>query len=246
VKKANTTIPILLYHSIGRPSRKQDTPIFVSAERFARQMRFLKKEKYRTIDLVELAAILRKGLPLPVKRVAITFDDGTRTVYDNAFPVLKRLGFTATVFLAANYIEEKKMPEKSFLHYSPLTWGMIKKMRRAGISFQPHTMTHPRLTEISIGCARKEIRESKEVLRSRLGTEPSVFAYPYGDHDGRIKKAVKEAGFAAAVGASGGVNTKGTDPFALKRVFIFESDTDACLKTKLISGFDAPVRGHRN
>lgn len=242
-KAEKAIVPILMYHSIGRPLRKEDAPFFVSAERFKKQMEFLKKEKYQIIGLSSLISYIKGKTSLSEKTIVITFDDGTESIYTNAFPILKSLGFCASVFLTINYIEKKDMAEKSFLKYEPLSWQQIKEMLAGGVSFYPHSLTHPRLTKISPEEARLEIVKSREILESILGRKADIFGYPYGDFNDEVKEMLKDACYVGAVDAWGGINTINTDLYALKRIPVFERDNGLQLQLKLVLGLDKVTPG---
>jgi peptidoglycan/xylan/chitin deacetylase (PgdA/CDA1 family) len=109
----------------------------------------------------------------------------------------------------------------------------MKEMQEDGISFGSHSLSHPRLSQIDSDKARFEIRKSKEILQSRLGREIDFFAYPYGDMNEAVEKMVKEAGYKAAVWAWGGINRKDTNIYQLRRIPVFDSDTNLQLKLKL-------------
>lgn len=243
MKRSRVKIPIFMYHHIGEAATDEDKPLFVSAERFKEQMRFLCREKYETISLEDMADAFRSGKPLPPKPIIITFDDGTETIYRNALPVLQAHDFKAAVFLTINYIERKDLPERSFSKLSPLTWEEIKEMQERGISFYPHSLTHPRLTQVAREEAYFEIKESRNILESRLNKKTAFFAYPHGDRNGEVEEMVKKAGYEGALLAWGGINREDADMYALKRMAIYDDDTDLRLKLKLAFGEDKVTVG---
>ena len=236
-------IPILMYHHVGEPVEEKDRPYFVSAKRFKKQIWYLQKAGYQSVDLSDLLEGLRNDGALPEKPIVITFDDGTESIYKNAFPILQDRNFKAIVFLAVNYINKSEMQDESFLKYIPLTWGKIKEMQDHGISFYPHSLTHPHLTKIASEKAYFEIHESKRILEEKLGKPMDFFSYPYGDINEEIRKMVERAGYRGALDAWGGMNNKNTDIFRLKRIPVFERDDSLQLKLKLLFGLDKVTFG---
>jgi len=236
-------IPILMYHNIGEPAEEKDRPYFVSAGRLKKQMRFLQKAGYEIIDLPDLIEGFKDNKPLPLKPIIITFDDGTESIYKNAFPVLREYNFKTTVFLTINYLNKGAMQEKSFLKYTPLSWEQIREMQKRGVSFYPHSLTHPRLTKILPEKAFYEIRESKRILEEKLGRPMDFFSYPYGDFNEETEEMVKKCGYRGAVDAWGGINNRNTDVFGLKRIPVFERDDSLQLGLKLLFGLDKVTLG---
>ncbi|MFH1245908.1 MAG: polysaccharide deacetylase family protein [Candidatus Omnitrophota bacterium] len=227
----NRRIIVLMYHRVN-----DDLPageLVMPTRLFRRQMEYLRGD-FRVIGAEEMLEIKKqhKGKP----RVMITFDDGYRDNYTNAFPVLKELGLTATIFLTTGYIDTnnkvdwyKTVPwERDFLNKDE-----IKKMADYGISFGAHTVSHPHLTRLNLQEAVREIKESKEIVK-RLTAQPVIaFSYPYGDYNQEIKEVVKASGFPLAFSVHPGQNTSETNLFALKRKGMNGQDSSFDFKRKL-------------
>lgn len=185
-KAIATSVPILMYHSIS------DNPknlLCLSPAHFAQQMQHLKDAGYHTItfgDLDDWAA----GKPIPVKPVLITFDDGYRDNYTNAFPVLKRLGLKAAIFMTTGFFDARMN----------LTADMAKEMKASGlIEFGSHTVSHADLTTLPDDRLRNEIFQSKSELESKLGGPVAAFCYPSGRFNEKTVQYVKKAGYRFAV-----------------------------------------------
>ena len=102
-------VPILMYHYLSAPPPGADAvrrSLSVSPETFAEHLRYLKEAGYETISLADLALALQIGHPLPERPIVITFDDGYRDNYTQAFPLLRAQGYTATFFLVTGPIDE--------------------------------------------------------------------------------------------------------------------------------------------
>ncbi len=91
-------VAIILYHRIARPGSQPWSLMPTSPEDFEREMRYL-RQRYQIVPLDELVSALAEWHALPPRLAAITFDDGYREIYTDAFPVLKRYAIPATVFL---------------------------------------------------------------------------------------------------------------------------------------------------
>jgi len=227
-------IPILLYHQVcdgGLAAKNQKSCI--PTHTFEQQMRFLYENKYHVMTLDELTSCLDKVKETPMKCVCIIFDNGHRDNYDNAFPVLKKYGFKATVFIVTGYIGdvkwfsrksgkwERSHDETDELYYEFLDWDQIYEMNEYGISFQPHTHTHPLLTRIPVNSVREEILRSKSLLEEKLDRPVQFFCYPCGDYDMTVKKEVMSTGFIGACSEKSGyprINFIKTDRYGLKTI----------------------------
>ncbi len=213
------TIPILTYHSID----DSGSVVSISPQTFASQMRFLSESSFEVVSLDAVAAAVREGREMPADSVAITFDDGYRSVYTEAFPVLDQYGFTATVFLVTDYCgRDNDWPGQwSGIRHAPLLgWSEIEEMHRAGIDFGSHTATHPDLTRIPFERAEGEIRQSKAAIEDRLGRPATAFAYPYGRHTAAVREIVGRE-FRSACSTRLGKIRRDSDPHQLSRVEMY-------------------------
>ena len=216
---------ILMYHSVNA---SRDSFSTVSPEEFNRQMAYLAGKKLSVIPLAELVRRLRAGKMLGGS-VTLTFDDGYRDNYTEVFPLLKQYGFPATVFVTTDFIGRE----------SYCAAEELREMHDSGlISIEPHTLSHPKLAKLSRGAAAREVRESRSVLASILGTVPTLFAYPYGDFSGETVDIVREAGFVGAVTVEEGTVSSDTDPFRLPRNSVDGSTTFSQFSGKVSRAID--------
>jgi peptidoglycan/xylan/chitin deacetylase (PgdA/CDA1 family) len=177
----------------------------------------------------DLAALLDKGGSAPENAVVITFDDGYRNNYDEAFPVLKEFGFKAVIYLVVNALERGENfwhDPSSEVRIPMLSWKQVEEMRDYGIEFGSHTMNHPRLSRLNPAKVRDELAESRDSLREKLGYAPIAFANPYGDasDDPQAQKFIREAGYRWAVSVHQGKADLAREPYCLRRLFIRGDD----------------------
>ncbi|MBA3256276.1 MAG: polysaccharide deacetylase family protein, partial [Pyrinomonadaceae bacterium] len=147
-------------------------------------------------------------------------DDGYRNVYTEAFPILEKYGFGATVFLISDYCgKDNDWPGNSpaFERRPLLSWSEIEEMRGHGFEFGAHTATHPDLTRVSIQQAEREITGSKAEIEDRLGVEARCFAYPYGKYNSEVQEIVRTQFLGACSTILGKVRSD-CDPHALSRI----------------------------
>lgn len=214
-RRKNTSLPILTFHDVD----DRQAVITFPPDVFRTGLTALHEKGYRTLDLVEAAFLLRSGETIPEKSLVLTFDDGFRGVYDNAFPTLRRLGMTATVFLSVGgpraSCPEGRLP--SLEGRSMLSWEEIREMHGFGVRFGAHTLTHPDLTRVNPDRIDRELGVSKRIIEEELGVPVDSFAYPFGRYDETVRTLVRRY-FSCACSDALGLAGRGSDPFALERV----------------------------
>jgi peptidoglycan/xylan/chitin deacetylase (PgdA/CDA1 family) len=148
-------------------------------------MEKLIRNGYRAVGLTDAVENLYRGAPFQEKTFVLTFDDGYRSVYSEAFPVMKRHGMSATVFLTVGDPPGPGGRIPPLNGSEMLSWAEVTEMREAGIRFGAHTLTHPDLTRLGTEKIEYEIVKSKEIIEGVLGEPVRSFAYPYGRYDER-------------------------------------------------------------
>lgn len=244
-------IPILMYHSIS-DEPETGHPYFwinTSPKRFAEHMRLLKENEYKVISLTDAAEILETSpiIPdnsadnVPHKYAVITFDDGFADFQTRAFPILREHGFCATVFLPTGFISD----DKSILKGKKcLRWSDVCELAKSGVRFGSHTVTHPKLRGIPWDQVEKELKESKDTLEDKLGTEVESFSYPFAfpeedlPFQARLRTSLSEFGYTDGVTTRIGTSVGGDDLLFLKRIPVNLNDDPPFFLAKLGSGYD--------
>ncbi len=199
-----------MYHYI-RPRPGNDDPLgqrlSVDPAMFQAQMDWLAQHGFTPITLSELAALRAGLISAPSHPIVLTFDDGYRDFYQNAFPILRAHGFHATIFVITGFVGQERY----------LTWEMITELDRSGlVEIGAHTVHHPDLT--TLPHPETEIRACTEILERAVAHAVTAFAYPAGKFDARVETAVREAGFLQAVTTQPRWATPDDDPLALPRL----------------------------
>ncbi len=213
-------VPILCYHFFGKHC---DSPLCVPEEVFTRQMQFLKDNGYRTITPEQLLAFMEYRKPLPKKSVMITVDDGYSSFYTVAYPIMKKHGFTATLFVYTDFVGVSR---------SALSWGQLRELKAEGFSIGSHSVMHSDLSQRGedeaedayLARLHREIFESKAVIDAKLNQDTFFFAYPFGRFNAATIAMVRQAGYKLAVTVNRGGNPFFTNPYALQRDQILERD----------------------
>jgi peptidoglycan/xylan/chitin deacetylase (PgdA/CDA1 family) len=242
--RPGTWLPILMYHSVSSDSEKGVGPYYrlvTSPQRFAEQMQWLAELGYVGLALEDALPTLVQGRANGRHPVVITFDDGFRDFHVAAWPVLRRYGFTATVYLPTGFVSRER---KSFRGRQCLTWDEVRELRRHGVRFGSHTVNHPKLYELSWSQIESEARISKERIQQELREEVTSFAYPYAfpQEDNAFRRTIagllREQGYRSSVTTVVGRSQAGDDPLFLKRLPINSCDDRRLFEAKLEGAYD--------
>ncbi len=219
---------VLLYHRVAIVKESWELPAVPPIE-FEKQLVYLKRY-YHVISLATFVDALKNGFDrLPKKHgrrfVVITFDDGFKDNFTNAFPLLKKYETPATFYISTGFIENPQMQSTAYSdmgRHEFLSWRELQEMANHPlVEIGAHTVSHPRLTDISVEDAMEEIRISKSILEEKLGKTIAIFAYPFGtrmDYSNEIVDRVKGMKFESATTVVYGMNDTKTDPYEIKRV----------------------------
>lgn len=224
--------PVLLYHRIVETAASDDR-LAVSLESFERQMRALHTWGIHAGSLGSLEA----GRGRPIRAVGLTFDDGYRDFLYHALPILKRYGFTATVFVVTGRVGKRADWVRAD-GPTLLGWEEIRKLAASGIEFGSHSRTHPRLDALSNERLHEEIDGSKRDLERELATPVSWMSYPYGASNEAVRRATRRAGYDAAFGVLSGP----TGPYNRARFECRERDGRFRMLWKTVPGYERVAR----
>jgi peptidoglycan/xylan/chitin deacetylase (PgdA/CDA1 family) len=206
-------VPILMYHYISVPPPEADDirlDLSVTPAQFEAHLAYLRQAGYETISMRQLAYALSQQAPLPPKPIIITFDDGYRDNYENAFPLLRKYGYTG-VFFVFNY-----PIDTGDANY--LTWDMVIEMHKAGMEIGSHSYRHWDLRGRDADFLIYEIVGSKEAIEQRIGEPVRFFAYPFGYYDDLTKRVIESAHFWNAVTTELGIEQSFDNRFEMPRI----------------------------
>ena len=190
---------ILTYHTVGEYKEILPAGINIPIEAFRSHMDYLFQHEYEVVPLDLVVDHIIRSEKLHGKAVAVTFDDGYEDHFLYAYPILKRYGFPATIFLTVQYINGHWESEKADGgRIKALSNDQILEMQNGGlIQFGSHGYSHSNLLTVDGGKREIEIRDSKLYLEDLLGRDVPFISYPFGACDEEIKKRVREAGYKA-------------------------------------------------
>jgi peptidoglycan/xylan/chitin deacetylase (PgdA/CDA1 family) len=212
-------LPILLYHKIDRiPPGSRYPKNYVTPEQFEAQLALLRRGGYTSVSFADYLAYRRGESRLPGRPIILTFDDGYWSNRAVALPLLRKHGFTATIFLVATHVGKTNAWDVDEIQEPLLDAADVRAMQAAGVEFGSHTATHARLPAMTPSAALREMQASREILGALLGRPVRVLGYPYGDYNWETMRLAREAGYEAAVILRRRMNADATDLFELRRI----------------------------
>jgi peptidoglycan/xylan/chitin deacetylase (PgdA/CDA1 family) len=217
----NEPVPILMYHSIATAPNDATRELSVAPEAFAEQLALLGDLGFTPVNTAQLAAGWRSGGPLPERPVLITFDDGYEGVHRHGLPVLAKHGFASTLFVSTGWIRGAYDTGGGL--DAMLDWDQVRRLAEEQVEIGGHSHTHPQLDQLTDDALWFELLRCKEIVADELGTRPASFAYPYGYSSRRVRRAVREAGFAQSLAVGNGLARRRQGPYALQRVTVRRS-----------------------
>lgn len=249
------TVPVLMYHHVS------PTPgaITCSPANFEDQLKWLARLQYRSLTSTEFAGHLN-GLPVPKRSVLITFDDGYLDNWVYAYPLLKKYGFNAVIFLVTGWINQgpvrgllgdsilpdapshedcQRLIETGQSDQAILRWSEIQHMQADGtVEFHSHTHTHTRWDKSDRAYEKntlmqEELALSRDALVDNLGSVSDHFCWPQGYFDDDYVRIAKDAGFRYLYTTRAfGQNRNGTDPAHIYR-FAVRNTTGASVGRRI-------------
>ncbi len=235
---AKPRLPVFVYHQVAPDLPDRHHSLFMSPDLFERQIKWLAKQGFTAIRPSDWLAWRREGIPLPRKPVLLTFDDGFAATAEHAFPILRRYGFTAAVFVVTGHIGGQNEWDEG-IGWGPhklMTAEQIRKWAAEGIEFGAHSRTHPDMRELDPPRLEEEVKGSRDELAAIVGAPVTSFAYPYGLYIETTQDCVRQ-NFGLAFGVRPGVNNRTTDLHCLKRTLPQWNDTSRDLMSRVVLGW---------
>jgi peptidoglycan/xylan/chitin deacetylase (PgdA/CDA1 family) len=233
-KVVTARLPILMYHSVSANGPSALARYRVSPAAFEEQLQYLRDSGFRSVTLEQWRFGMESKRPLPGRAVIITFDDGYRDFLTEAWPLLARYGFSATVFLVAGRVGQTNEWDRHHGQEVPLLgWEEIRGLQKEGIEFGSHSMSHRPLTELSIEETVREALRSRTTLERKLNAHVRSFAYPYGASGGAIHHLIGACGYTFGLTCRSGPSKFHDSHLALPRLEIKGDDTLQEFATKV-------------
>lgn len=211
------TVPLLTYHRFSTDGTANR--MTVPQAKFEAQMQFLKDNDYRVIRLDQFVDFIELKAQLPDRAVVITADDGWKSFYEIAYPILKKYGYPSTLFVYTDFPESDPLA---------LTWPMVKEMAKNGVDIECHTKTHRDLRmrrdeefKAYVGMLETEIKGVQSDMQRKGGLTCRYLAYPYGGQNHLVVALAQKYGFRAAFTVKRGSDSFFDADFLVRRSMIY-------------------------
>jgi len=230
------SLPILCYHQFTDAPRASHR-LELTAAAFEAQLRYLRERNYHILSLAEVGAILDNGQPIPPRAVVLTIDDGYRSVYETAWPLLQKYRAPASLFIYNDFIGGG----------SALSWAQIREMRDSGlVEIGSHGKSHSSLSRLPTDNSdadyqrrvAAELSGSERSFQDHLGEVPRYLSYPYGNSSRQAVQWLRASGYRLATTVTRGENPAYANPLLLHRTMIY-SDHDLDDFARFVDGFQA-------
>ncbi len=215
-------VPILLYHRFGPTVADSMT---VTTAVFESHLKYLHANGYTVIALKELLALLSgPGIPAGARYVVLAADDGHRSVFTDALPLIKKYGVPMTLFVYPSAVSNAAYA---------MTWDQLRELKATGLfDFQSHTYWHPNFKKEQEKLSpaefeklvRMQLTKSREKLEKELGQKVDLLAWPFGIYDPWLMNQAAAAGYAAAFTIERRPVTRRENPMALPRYLMADTD----------------------
>ncbi len=213
---------VLGYHQFTGPSKKSKNIYVMSQDVFETEMQFLKENGYHVVSLEDLLHFLKHEISLPTQSVAITIDDGYKSVVTYAAPVLKNHGYPWTFFVYTDFIGTSSQSA---------SWQDLLNLQADGVDIECHSKDHPFLNHKNGKTPEQydqwltdEIVVSKSILEQKLGKPIHFFAYPYGAYNQEVQTKIIDAGYDGIFTVANNPVYSTTSPFSIGRYVITKGE----------------------
>ncbi|MCL2847654.1 MAG: polysaccharide deacetylase family protein [Firmicutes bacterium] len=231
-QKKGTPLIILMYHEL---SDRKCSEHILSPATFEADIKYLSDNGYTSILMQDIINFVENGTPLPAKPVMITFDDGGKTDYTKAYPILKKYNTKAVFSVVGHYLERmyNEDGELNGVYVNSTTYAMLREMLDSGLievanhTYRLHSLegrkglknkSREKYEDYKI-VLENDLKKLDGLLEKKLGIVPSTIAFPYGAYSKDTLKIIKELGYKASLTCNEGINyiTPETNLYLLKR-----------------------------
>jgi len=206
---------VYMYHRFGEPDYPSTN---ITLDQFQKHLQEFDKQEYNVLSLEFIIDSIITETPLPENTVAISIDDGDKSILTKAWPLIKKYEYPVTIFIATEPIDAK--------YNNYLTWDEIRLLKKEGADIGAHTRTHPHMHKLTTEEIKNEIEHSNKRFLNELNEVPKLFAYPFGEANENVINIIKDYGFKASFGQHSGIINETSDFNYLPRFSLNEKYGD--------------------
>ena len=223
IPKEEMELPILMYHLVEEEAVGPNEGLFLRPSEFEEEMAYLAENGYTPVTMSEVAAYFNGTGTLPKKPIALCFDDGTASVYANAFPIMEKYGFKSTQYVIADFVDTGGY----------MSSDQVKEMADAGHEIGSHSSSHPDLPSQDGAGLTYEITDSKTAIENISGKPVVSFCYPAGKYSDEVINTVSSSGYTSAVTTEYDFARLNQGLYTLSRIRIARGDGRDSFQSKL-------------
>lgn len=221
-----------MYHRFGEENFPTTN---VTIEQIEQHIEELSKDIYNVVPLRIITEALKEGETLPPRTIAITIDDGYKSIYDEAWPRLKEAKIPFTLFISTESVNDQN--ELS------MTWDQIRELEADPlVDIGHHGHAHAHMTEISVGDAMADLDFADNIYREELGYVPDLFAFPYGEFSEGLLEAIEDRNYHAGFAQYSSVASSRSNMLAIPRFAFNENYSDLNRFKLIVNSRALPVR----
>ncbi|MEX2618557.1 MAG: polysaccharide deacetylase family protein [Alphaproteobacteria bacterium] len=221
---------VLMYHRFGESDYPASS---VTLAQFDAHLALLTSGPYNVLPVSDIVAAMQAGTPLPDRTIGITIDDAYLSVFEQAWPRLRKAGLPFTVFVATQTVDRGDAPY--------MNWDQVREMKATGVTIGAHTDAHLHMPRTDKARIERALKRAAARFRAELGQVPALFAYPYGEASSAVRDIVIKQGFTAAFGQHSGASYRLGDRYFLPRFPLNEQFGDMAQFRQRIDALALPA-----
>ena len=179
---------VLMYH---RFDQDQHPSTSISSELFRKHLEIIQSKGFKVVSLDYLVELLKEEKVIPDKTVAITVDDAFKSFFERAYPILKEFDYPFSVFVSTDSISNS-------MNSDYMSWEMLKELSLNRGLILNHTVNHESLIKLNDEEIVFQVSNASKMINSKLGKQPSILSYPYGESSLRVERIIKNLNIEAA------------------------------------------------
>ncbi|WCB96940.1 GtrB-like O-antigen conversion [Baekduia alba] len=227
-------VPVLAYHRISPTGSAFNAQWRTHPEQFEAHLAHLRAQGYYSVAAEELATAMRTRQPLRGRPIVISFDDAYADFPDHAWPLLRKYGFSATVFAVADCTGgHNAWDDHRGERLDLMGWATLRRLQDQGAEIGSHTAAHPPLSALPPREVATDLLRSRLAMGRALGRAPASLAYPFGDVDDAVARVAAACGFTIAFTCEPGTARFDGQPMTAPRLEVTGDDDVAALAAKL-------------
>ena len=246
VRSRQPYLRVLFYHRVNPYPFNDLGPVSreltVRPDVFEAQLKRLSRLGFRSASVAEFCRMMTLKQPFDPKALLISFDDGYEDNLLWAAPLLRKYGFSALIFVVSDFLGKSTAevwPDSDPAQYGKfLDAGQIRELKKSGIEFGSHTVSHPLLTTLPRAQQHQELETSKSKIGQLIGASVDAIAYPGGEFDLVTQECAVDAGYRLGFTTVPGVNRPGMSLTALRRTEVSASDSLLVFDAKMAGALD--------